>query len=324
MTARWLAAAAHVVSRHALVHPEGADPALDRSGHVRAASGLAWLGTSPPRLVVAQDDTSFLALLDEEARVVGALTLPHSASGRRIFESRLGNKKDKLDLESCARLPDGRVVVVGSGSLPARERVVVVDGHDASVVSLPALYAALRALTAFAGAELNVEGAAVLGDRLVLANRGNGASTDARPAVDALLELPLAAFVAHLRGGPLPAFGTVRPFDLGAIDGVRLTFTDLCAPRAEGPLYFLASAEASPNAVDDGVVVGTAIGRIDGGMATLVPLLHADGARLTDKIEGLTWARPDGTGDRVWVVVDRDDPDLPSECLTITLPPALL
>ena len=324
MTARWLGAAAQVVRRHQLWYPEGADPSLDRSGHVRAASGLAWLGTTSPQLVVAQDDTSFLALLDEQANVTGAITLDHAVDARRVFEGRLGNKKHKLDLESCARLPDGRVLVVGSGSLPARERVVLVDGRGASIAPLPALYAELREMTAFAGSELNVEGAAVLGDHLVLANRGNGARTEHLTAVDALLELPLAGLLAHLAGGPPPAFGMVRPFDLGAIDGIRLTFTDLCARHPDGPLYFLASAEASPNAVDDGAVVGTAIGRIDGQIASVVQLHDVDGARLTDKIEGLAWARPDGTGDRAYVVVDRDDPDLPSECLTIVLPPALL
>lgn len=319
MTSRWLDGVATVVARHALRYPDGAAPSLDRSGHVRAASGLAWLGAEP-RLIVAQDDTSFLALLDEHASVIGSITLPHAVDGRRVFESRLGNKKDKLDLESCARLPDGRALVVGSGSLPARERMVVVDEQRASIVPLPALYAALRAMSAFAGAELNVEGAAVLGDQLVLANRGNGDASMVA-AVDALLELPISSFLAHLTGGPLPPFGTVRAFELGTIDGVRLTFTDLCA-RGEA-LYFLASAEASPNAVDDGVVVGTAIGRIDGDTASLVPLVDADRARLTDKIEGLAWARHDGAGDRVYVVVDRDDPDLPSECLTVELPAVL-
>jgi hypothetical protein len=242
--------------------------------------------------------------------------------GRRIFESRLGNKHHKLDLEAATALPDGRVLVVGSGSLPARERVVLVDAAAAHLVPLPALYAALRAEPRFAGSELNVEGAAVLGETLVLANRGNGAPTATRAPVDALLRLPLADVLAHLAGGPLPPLGEIVPISLGQVGGVRLTLTDLCARR--GALYFLASAEASPNAVDDGAVVGTAIGRIDGDRPRWAPLVDETGAASHAKVEGLAWARPDGEGDEVLVVVDRDDPDLASELLRVELPPELL
>jgi hypothetical protein len=314
---------ARIVQRRALTYPDGARPAEDRSAHVRAASGLAWLRDGgEPRLVIAQDDTSFLAVLDEAGAVRTSVRLDHQVAGRRIFESRLGNKKHKLDLEAATTLPDGRVLVVGSGSLPARERVVISDGSSARVAALPALYAALRAERGFSGSELNVEGAAVLGDTLVLANRGNGAPDAAGPPVDAVAMLPLASFLAHVEGGPAPAIERVMALALGEIGGVRLTLTDLCARRDQ--LYFLASAEASPNAIDDGVVVGTAVGRIAGANVRWVPIVDESGAPSTAKTEGLAWASPTGEGSRVLAVVDRDDPDAASELLTLELPVELV
>lgn len=312
---------ASIRARSELHYVDG--PVADRSPHVRAGSGLAWLRTAAGlRLVVAQDDTSFLALVDPAGGDARALALDHVVGGRRIFESRLGNKKHKLDLEAATSLPDGRVLVVGSGSLPVRERVVLVDASGARVVPLPAFYAALRAEPRFAGSELNVEGAAVLGDTLVLANRGNGAAAGALTPVDALMRVPLGAFLAHLEGGALPPLAAPEPFALGEAFGVRLTFTDLCARR--GALYFLASAEASPNAIDDGAVVGTVLGRIDGGTARWAPIVDERGQPSVAKVEGLAWAAPDGEGDEVLVVVDRDDPDRASELLRIAVPRELL
>ncbi len=319
---------ARVLSRRALLFSDGGDTRADRTPHVRAASGLAWQHLTPPRLVLAQDDTSHLAVLDREGSVARALSLPHQIEGRKIFESRLGNKHHKLDLESCASLPDrcagpGGVLVVGSGSLAARERMVLVTGERVELFALPALYAALRATRGFAGSELNVEGAAVLGDALVLANRGNGAATEGCEPIDALITLKLDALMAHLRGGPVPELGAPRALALGTLDGVRLTVTDLCATPG-GSLFFLAAAEASPNAIDDGEVVATALGRIDEGGVRIAPLGGEDDAPLRDKVEGLVWADPDGAGDEVLVVVDRDDPDQPSELLRVRVPPSLL
>lgn len=323
-----IAGAARVLCRHPLLYPDGGDPRGDRTAHVRAASGLAWQRSVPPRLVLAQDDTSYLVILDASGHVERAVALPHAVEGRKVFESRLGNKRHKLDLESCASLPDhcagpGGVLVVGSGSLPARERMVLVTTDSAELVSLSALYAALRARPDFAGSELNIEGAAVLGETLVLANRGNGAASGDRAPVDALITIELAPLMAHLRGGPVPPLGAPRPLALGVLDGVRLTLTDLCATPG-GTLFFLAAAEASPNVVDDGAVVGTALGRIDDDGVRLVQLRDEHDAPLLSKVEGLVWADPDGAGDEVLVVVDRDDPDLPSECLRVRVPATLL
>jgi hypothetical protein len=319
-----------VVTRRPLWYAEGAAPALDRPFHVRAGSGLAWLDVpgAGPRLVVAQDDASFLGVLDPEPGEVCALTLDHVDRGMRQFDAARGNKKRKLDLEACCTIQRGGqalVLAFGSGSLPARERVVVVEpGKRPRIVDASALYAALRACTTFAGSELNVEGAAVIGDSLRLFQRGNGAPRGGLRPTDATCDLDLEALLAYLDDPALPPPVPRSPveWDLGSIRGCRLTFTDACAGR--GGVAFLAAAEASPDAVEDGEVVGVALGWIPEGEgeARWGLVREPDGAPFLGKCEGLAWARgaPVASGRiRAWAVVDRDDPDVPSELCALEI-----
>ena len=91
-----------------------------------------------------------------------------------MFDDTLGNKHEKLDLEACVMLPDGRLVAFGSGSLPAREQLVVWSGREPPVVvAAAALYARVRAAVPQGEARLNVEGAVVGGGACKLFHRGN-------------------------------------------------------------------------------------------------------------------------------------------------------
>jgi hypothetical protein len=316
-----------VVATHALRFADGGDPSVDRTPHVRAASGITWSSvTGAPRLVVAQDDTSHLAIIDPSLTPpeVSAITLAHEVGGRRVFEARLGNKKHKLDLEACTAITlDGveHVLVIGSGSLPMRERFVLVGpGGAARVHHAPALYAALREATAFSGSELNLEGVVCIGADLVLFQRGNGAPHGELAPVDATCVLSVEALVRHLRdGAPVPPLLDVTQHVLGEIDGVRVTFTD--ATRVGDRIALLLGAEASPNAVDDGVVVGVGLGTmaLDGTDARWSRVLAPDGTPFLGKAEGLAPRTPGVEDGRFWAVVDRDDPDHAAELIEISL-----
>jgi hypothetical protein len=311
---------ARIVERRALVFTAPAAAELDRGDHVRAASGLAWLGD---RLAIVQDDTSFVAVREPDG-ALSSVTLPAAADGRRRFESRRGNKNDKLDLESSLVI-DGRLVAFGSGSLPPREVVVTLDPsapQPVRVIDAAALYGRVRAALARDGepwmrqVELNLEGAIVDGDRLRLFHRGNGAPAGVSAPADAVIDLERAGFVAWLDGGPAPPVRGVTWFDLGAAGAVRYGFTDATV-LADGRVLFLASAEASPSAVEDGAVAGTRLGVLDEGGARTADLVTAEGAIAAVKGEGLV-AIP-GHRERVYVVLDLDDPDLPSELCTVEL-----
>jgi hypothetical protein len=315
--------AARVVRSLPLVYAEGADPALDRPPHVRAASGLVRVDG---RVAVIQDDASFVALVDPGTGRARAVTLPAGEGGLRQFDDERGNKRFKLDLEACVMLPDGgreMLAAFGSGSTSAREKIVLVRGiasstPDVRVVDASALYAGLRANAGFAGSEMNVEGAAVVGGVLRMFNRGNGAPRDGVEPVDASCDLDLAAFRAWLAApssAPAPKPETVMSYELGEIGGRPLGFTDVSV-RGDALLY-AAAAEDSPDATRDGPVAGSAIGIIRGGEARFAVVRDAGGGRYDSKIEGIL-PHPGDPG-RLWAVIDRDDPGTPSELLEIEL-----
>ncbi|CAN5917371.1 hypothetical protein BH11MYX3_BH11MYX3_06380 [soil metagenome] len=291
-----------VIASRALRYDRPAEAIDDRPDHVRAASGLAMHGG---RLVVIQDDASFFAVVTSAG--VSAIKLPRGLEGRRRFEVAIGNKLDKLDLESCVAIDD-ELWAFGSGSLPIREKICRVRHAVPRVLDAAPLYGRLREAL---GSGVNLEGAARVGEQLWLLHRGNTGGGDVGPAI---LKIALDPMRAWLDGrAALPPIDAIEGFDLGSIEGHRLGFTDAVAHG--GGILYLATAEAASNAVDDGRVLGSHLGMITGEAIRAAPLLGVDGAPV--KAEGLALdpARP-GHG---WVALDPDDPDRPASLLEIEL-----
>ena len=307
---------ARLIQRWPLVYDAGPDPALDRPAHVRAGSALVRVGDE---LVVVQDDTSFLAVVHPATRAVRAIPLPAGPGGLRQFDKTRGNKMHKLDLEAAVPWRDG-LLAFGSGSAPGRDRIALAPSLEAEVTLVDAgpLYAALAACREFAGPSLNIEGAVRVGpDTLRLVNRGNGAPVAGEVPVDAAVDLSWSALLAWLQDPhtPPPPLGRVRRYALGRLGEVRLSFTDATASPAD-PL-FLAAAEDSPDAVEDGPVVGVAVGVLGGDGARWTRLRDLDGRDLTDKAEGLCLDPIDPY--RAWAVFDLDDPSRPTEIAEVHL-----
>jgi hypothetical protein len=317
---------ARIVRRSSLVYRAGADAASDRPAHVRAASALVWI---EGRLAIVQDDANFIALVNADttgSAKADHIILPEGPDGRRQFDDLRGNKAAKLDLESCITVVDGAVttlVAFGSGSTAARERILTVtfrgaDAPEVRLIPAPELYAALRAARDFAGTELNIEGAMLRSpSKLHLFGRGNGAARDGRQPVNATCRLDWPQLWKHLHdpSATAPRPNDIRRFDLGDIDGIPLSFTDAIAWGRE--TLFSAAAEASPDAIRDGHVVGSALGIMrDDGAARCTVLLREDGDPFIGKIEGLAEGTDPHT---VFAVADADDPGTPSELCVIAL-----
>lgn len=295
---------ARVVRRVELRYAEGPSPDHDRPGHVRAASGLVAAGRGH---LVIQDDALFLAAL--EGGAVSAMHLP-STDGVRQFDEGRGNKAHKPDLEAACGWVDGVVLAFGSGSTARREQVAVVDGSGVRLVPCARLYAALR--EALPDAELNVEGALRAADgALRLLQRGNG-----RGGVDAVIDVDGRWVDALLAGAadPMAVVRSVVRWRLGQVDGVPLGFTDGCALTGDRWLY-AAAAEASPDAVLDGPVAGSAVGWCDGREARFALVTDEAGGPLAVKLEGISYTPEHG----LLGVADPDDPDRAAELLTFVL-----
>lgn len=218
-------------------------------------------------------------------------------------------KKWKPDLEALAQLPDGSLLAMGSGSAANRRAARRVSVHDGNVVpiDLTPLYTALAARVA----DLNIEGAVVRGDRLVLAHRGT------RRGGSALILLDLAQTLADLAKGHIGADAVrrVQPLVLGALDGVALTPTDL-ALGPDGTLWYIASAENTTNPYDDGSCLGSVIGCLD-------DTLRVDRQwRLspTVKVEGLHFQQRDAGGERWLLVTDADSATIAARLFSVQIP----
>jgi hypothetical protein len=309
---------AHLTAELSLLEPlfyaDGGSPGEDRPAHVRAASAVRRRGKE---LVIVQDDTHVL-VVRSEAGAIQHVLLPPTKRGERVFDDTLGNKKRKLDLEACVLLPDERIVAFGSGSKKKRERLVVLSPSGAvEVVDGERLYERLHDPD-FAGSELNLEGALVVGEVLRLFQRGNGAVRGELAPINATADVPLAAFLAWLAdpAGEAPKLERIVHHDLGAVHGVPYGFTD-AALAHDGRVAFIACAEGSPDTVRDGDVFGCRFGLIEGDDVRMTPVLDVHGAPSTLKLEGMEARLSEPLS--FDVVADMDAPSEPATLALLTV-----
>ncbi len=308
---------ARILRRTPLYYDEGADPATERPAFVRAGSSLAPIGD---RTAVIGDDARFVALLPADGGKASCIPLPADRHGHHVFDDAHDNKRLKLDLEACVSIPmerGERLVAMGSGSGPGREQFVVLTwtgggGPEIALFDVPAFYAALRDQHAFSGSELNVEGAVLLPpDTLRLYQRGNGRPRDGLLPVNTTGDLHWSELWAYLSDPDTvpPRLSNILEYDLGTLDGVRLTFSD-AEPRGESIVYSASAEEPADNG-GDGRVAGSVLGVIDGSGARWATLTDRDGTAFRGKIEGLSFVH--GNHHLVRFVVDEDDSQKPSD-----------
>lgn len=300
-----------------VAHPE------QRSPHVAAASGLVIAG---PRMFVVADDELFLgrfaATGDEAGAALVALpgSLPLDPKDR---------KKVKPDLESMTalppstRYPHGALLALPSASRSNRVTGWVwgfdAAGELAGMAHPLDVGPLVASLAAIVPGERNLEGAAVVGDRLVWADRATGPGTR-----NTLFSIPLATIDSLIARAPASPDGiTASHVDLGSVSGVPLGLTDL-ATLGDGRLLFAAAAEGTDDSYNDGEIVGTAVGWID--PTGKIGMIHQ--LDTTGKVEGIAplttpqgeiVRRSDGSVP-VRLVTDDDDPSRPARVLEVEIP----
>jgi hypothetical protein len=232
------------------------------------------------------------------------------------FSEAAGTKRFKPDLEvACPAVVDGEpaVLLLGSGSSPRRMRGVLVrlvDGEPvATDADLSPLYERTAGELGLPTDQLNLEGAARHEDRVRWFQRGNLAAGITSASVDLSLEALVAAVLGRSPAAEVPVGRPLR-YDLGVVEGVGLAVTDAVA-LPDGQLLLSAAAEDTPDAVDDGPVVATALALVDDATVVAVePLPEVDGH--VHKVEGLALRAVEGGTVHLLAVVDDDDPDVPS------------
>jgi PAS domain-containing protein len=309
-----------VKSSTPLFYREGADSECDRPAHVRAGSSLSWFGN---QLAVVQDDSNFLVLIDPYNFEVEAITLPAGELGLRQFDDQRGNKQFKLDLEACTTVPTTNgdlFLAFGSGSTARREQILIVRESEPSsfiLQSAKTLYTTLRNHTEFSGSELNIEGALFQHGKIRLFNRGNGSRQGILLPVNATGDLDweeLSAYLKNPDSRQPPSLQNICQYDLGSLNGLRLSFTD--ATVTQRGIIFSSTAEASPDVTSDGIVTGSALGILDAN-PRWVEIRNTDGSLFKGKVEGVCPFKERENG--LFVVVDADEPTSPCELCEIEL-----
>ena len=284
---------------------------FDDGTPVTAASGIAPLGNG---WVIAQDDSTFAAWRGE-GWVVPLRLLP-PVEGHDRFSEAAGTKQLKPDLEAaCTVEVDGEaaVLLLGSGSTSRRMRGVLVrlaDGEPTALAcDLTPLYASVAQRLGLPLEHLNLEGASCHGGTLRWFNRGNLAAGVHSGSVDVPVDALVDPLLGRVEAAAVP-LGQPRSYDLGAVDGVGLAVTDAIA-LPDGWVLLSAAAEDTPNAVDDGPVVATALALLDGDhVLAVAPIPEVRGR--VHKIEGLALREFRDDEIHLLAVVDDDDPTSPS------------
>ena len=282
--------------------------------HLSAASGLVRIAQ---RLYVVADDENALAVFDLGNDEPGVSI---ELFGGELPASHDERKAAKPDLEALTQLPAfdehpfGALLAVGSGSRRNRMQAALLRLDAAGAVDAAARRIDLSELLVPLQrqfAELNIEGAFVVGGNLCLLQRGN-----TRSPVNACIRFELDPFLRWItNSGPAPEAVSISQQELGTIDGVPLCFTDGVA-LPDGRWLFCAAAEDTSDSYADGRCLGSAVGVVDAnGTVQRVDRLDA-----VCKVEGIALA--DGASvSRVslLLVSDADDRRVPAQLLSVTL-----
>jgi hypothetical protein len=267
-----------------------------RTLDVSAASGLVLRDGT---FHVVADDENALHVFGEGGVTRRIVLLPGELPAKKKQR-----KARKPDFEILVDLPAHGLLAIGSGSRPTRERAVLVDREErTTVIDTAPLCACLRGIFP----ELNLEGGVLLGDDLVLVQRGN--RNDRRTALVFIAgdDLENALVSRHFAVTCTPR---IVDLDLGDHDAVPWTCTDL-ALLDDGDLLASTVLEDTVDSYQDGACLGSALARLapDG---TLRWHRRLD---TSAKVEGVAV-----DGDVVWLVSDADDRAVPSQLLRAALP----
>jgi hypothetical protein len=281
--------------------------------HMSAASGLVCIGS-----------TAYVVADDELHLGVFSITAPEPGRLIRLFDGALPDakaerKRQKPDLEALAFVPafpdfpHGALMAFGSGSRPNRYRGVLLNLDPGGAVvgsphelDLSPLLGPLHDTFA----ELNIEGAVVVGGEFRRLHRGHK-----RHADNPIIPYPHSQVREGLRPAHPPANtpSAIHRLNLGRVDDVPFCFTDAAA-LPNGDIVFCAVAEDTEDAYRDGACIGAAIGLI-GNEGHLLSLQRLDRPY---KVEGIS-ARPEGDRLNLLLVTDADDPAIPALLLSTSI-----
>ncbi len=284
----------------------------NRPAHLSAASGLVNIG---PWLYVVADDELHLGKFLLEGTSAGDIV--NCFPGELPIEKE-ERKAEKPDIEVLTLIPQlnnpsyHALLALGSGSKKNRNRGVMIPLDPSGNIVEPAQLIDLSYLFEFLKREigkLNIEGATVIKNDILLFQRGNK-----KNKLNASIRLSLKDFHRAIAEPNYDPHIQIKPYDLGEIDQVPLCFTDATSLQ-DGTIIFTAAAENTSDSYLDGTCMGSAIGRINstGNLELLEPIDK------NVKLEGIS-AKENDSRVELLLVTDADDSMQPAQLYSAYLP----
>lgn len=218
--------------------------------------GASGMGISNEGIYIAGDNSPYLYILDHRGNQLSKhLIYPDHDFANGEIPKIL--KPDFEALEVIKGDPYDTILIFGSGSKsPKRDimvRVVLADNPRVNTYSLVGFYDQLRNLPIMQGHELNIEAVAHYDQRLLLFNRGK----------NLMLDFNHTEFLMAIEGNyPVPD-PIIHEVQLPSLGGLASGFSGATVIPNSRTLLFTTSIEDTPNAYDDGEVLGSFIGLMD-------------------------------------------------------------
>jgi hypothetical protein len=256
------------------------------------------------RLYLTGDDATKLLILDVDYNVVDSILLFTNAAARIP-------KKEKADLESSTVVSfNGKdhLLLVGSGSLPTREKIILLPLQDSLPTAIMdiSIKSFCETLVALGLKQVNIEGAATINNTLLLANRGNLAYPENH------LVLTDENFWLEQKKAEMPLMRILLPAT-EHFAGI----SSLAYVAAEDLLFFAASTELTSNSFEDGAIGKSYIGWVRNASKKMneaelktdgfVDLVQADKVFNDEKIESLCITKSEGVTFTLHLVSDNDN-----------------
>lgn len=243
---------------------------------IGATSGLVYINNL---LYIVSDNSTFL--------------YQYTISENRLFKIKLFEnsqesivKKDKADFEVLTFF-DNKLYLFGSGSTKNRNRRVAysIENKALKEKDLSKIYKRLTNKISITACELNIEGVIITPEITYFFQRGNSVNA-------------LNGIFCYERMTKNVVFNLIT---LPKINEIEATFTD--AILIEETIYFLAAAENTNSAYDDGEIMGSFIGTINLNTLKLIDCIQISDK---NKFEGLTLYKKTATEIELLLCEDDD------------------
>ncbi len=249
------------------------------------------------KLYLISDNASFLYEYRLDSKILNK---------NRLFENEITEnipKIQKPDLEAIANFGDD-FYIVGSGSTEKRNKMFRFNAVTKKVdtIDLTNLYLSMQRFGNIKSEDFNIEGLVYNGDQWFFFQRGNNGSGKNGLFTVSSKDMENEFNILY------------NSYKLPKIKGVQATFTD--AILVDGLLYFLATAEDTDSAYDDGQVLGSLIGTID---LKTMKIVFSKKISSTHKFEGITLYKNTNESLEFLLCEDNDTEKLESTIYKLTL-----